>query len=111
MSVVTLNQLYSEGLIRLNQEGRMCTYCLLQIMNPNVAKECPYHLPMPIQTLTETVEPELKPVITEPVLHDNRGRPRGTIPKCSRCRRDGRSISPKRNGRCIECEYEEWWTE
>ena len=68
-------------------------------------------LQTPVETPTATVEPELKPVVIEPVLHDNRGRPKGTIPKCSRCRRDGRSISPKRNGRCIECEYEEWWSE
>jgi len=68
-------------------------------------------LQTPIQTPTATVKPELKPDIVEPLLFDNRGRPKGTIPKCSRCRRDGRSISPKRNGRCIECEFEEWWTE
>ena len=111
MSDSTLNQLYAEGLIRLHREDRMCTYCLLQIMNPSVAKECPYHTPMPIQTPTATVEAELKPVTVEPLLFDNRGRPKGTIPKCSRCRRDGRSISPKRNGRCIECEFEEWWSE
>lgn len=42
---------------------------------------------------------------------DLRGRAKGTVPKCSRCRREGRCVSPKRNGRCIECEYEEWWTE
>ena len=63
------------------------------------------------ETPTATAEPQMKPVATEPLLYDNRGRPKGTIPKCSRCRRDGRSTSPKRNGRCIECEYEEWWTE
>ena len=63
------------------------------------------------ETHTATVETELKPVSVEPLLFDNRGRPKGTIPKCSRCRRDGRSISPKRNGRCIECEFEEWWSE
>ena len=68
-------------------------------------------LQTPIQTPTATMEPELKPMVIAPILFDNRGRPKGTIPKCSRCRRDGRSISPKRNGRCIECEFEEWWTE
>lgn len=69
------------------------------------------NLQTPIQTPTASVEPVLKPVVVQPLLFDNRGRPKGTIPKCSRCRREGRSISPKRNGRCIECEFEEWWTE
>lgn len=40
-----------------------------------------------------------------------RGRPKGTIPHCPRCRRPHRHSRKERNGRCIDCEHEEWWSE
>ena len=41
----------------------------------------------------------------------HRGRPKGTIPHCPRCRRPHRHSRKERNGRCIDCEHEEWWSE
>lgn len=41
----------------------------------------------------------------------HRGRPHGLIPHCTRCRAPHRMRHPKRNNRCIECEFEEGWDE
>lgn len=42
---------------------------------------------------------------------EHRGRPHGLIPHCTRCRAPHRMRHPKRNNRCIECEFEEEWDE
>lgn len=42
---------------------------------------------------------------------EQRGRPHGLIPHCTRCRAPHRMRHPKRNNRCIECEFEEEWDE
>lgn len=42
---------------------------------------------------------------------ERRGRPHGLIPHCTRCRAPHRMRHPKRNNRCIECEFEEEWDE
>jgi len=41
----------------------------------------------------------------------HRGRPKGTIPHCPRCRRPHRHSRKERNGCCIDCEHEGWWDE
>ena len=64
-------------------------------------------LQTPMETPTATVEPK-RTVKTDKA---HLGRPIGLIPKCGRCRREGRQISPKRGGCCVECEHEAWWTE
>jgi hypothetical protein len=64
-------------------------------------------LQTPMKTPTATVERE----ITNRRGKAHLGRPKGLIPKCGRCRREGRQISPKRGGCCMECEHEAWWTE
>ena len=42
---------------------------------------------------------------------EHRGRPHGLIPHCTRCRAPHRMRHPKRNNRCIECEFQEEWDE
>ncbi len=64
-----------------------------------------------LQTPTETPTATVEKKKTDDRGKAHTGRPKGLVPKCGRCRREGRQISPKRNGCCIECEYEEWWSE
>jgi len=61
----------------------------------------------PTETPTATAVPKEVKIDAKP----HRGRPKGTIPHCPRCRRPHRHSRKERNGRCIDCEHEEWWSE
>ena len=104
MTEKTQTQLFADGIIRLNREGRLCTYCMLQIINPTIARECPYHLPITTETPTE-------PTAQEKRGRAHNGRPKGLIPHCPRCRAPHRHSLKSRNNRCIDCEFEEEWDE
>ena len=61
----------------------------------------------------KTAKTEEKPPekVAIPSGTEHRGRPHGLIPHCTRCRAPHRMRHPKRNNRCIECEFEEEWDE
>lgn len=80
----------------------------------SILQDIAFHLERIADSLQTPIETPTAIIETEKV--DGRkkggsGRPKGLIPKCGRCRREGRIVSPKRAYRCVECQHEEWWTE